>query len=140
MEMIKAMMSLQELHEHYKSVKARINDPKRAFVEKAKPTAVMVVPDSDTILRLFEPNFSSPSEEIIYRTARKHRVSVADIKSASRKYLVVSARNEAAYEIRMQRGLSLPQIGALFHRDHSTIYHGINRHAARLAQQKQEIE
>ena len=132
-------MTLQELHEHYMSVKARINDPRRAFVEKSKPTAVMVVPDNDTILRMLQPNFSSPSEEIIYRAARKHHVSVADIKSASRKHETVLARNEAAYEIRNQRGLSLHQIGALFGRDHSTIFHGINRHAALLIKQEQEI-
>jgi len=130
------VMTLQELHEHYMAVKSRINDPNRAFVEKTKPTAVMIVPDSATILRLFEPNFSSPSEEIIYRTARKHRVSVADMKSASRRRVVVSARNEAAYEIRRQRGLSFPQIGALFCRDHSSIYHGINRHAECLTKQE----
>jgi chromosomal replication initiation ATPase DnaA len=134
MEM-KQMLTVQELHEHYMAVKARINDPARAFVEKRKPTAVMVVPDSETILRMFEPNFASPSEEIIYRTARKHRVSVADIRSTSRRHVVVLARNEAAYEIRNQRGLSFPQIAALFGRDHSTIFHGINRHAASLSKQ-----
>jgi chromosomal replication initiation ATPase DnaA len=132
------MMSVQELHEHYMAVRARINDPKRAFVEKRTPTAVMVVPDSETILRMFEPNFASPSEEIIYRTARKHRVSVADMRSASRRQAVVLARNEAAYEIRNQRGLSFPQIAALFGRDHSTIFHGIHRHAALLAKKSAE--
>tara|TARA_R110000868_G_scaffold378314_2_gene643760 strand:+ start:252 stop:659 length:408 start_codon:yes stop_codon:yes gene_type:complete len=135
------MMTLQELHEHYRSVKGRLNDPAKAFVPKKVPTATMVVPDSETIIKLFEPKFSSPSSEIIYRVAQKHGVSVADIKGQSRRPMFVKARQEAAYEIREQRGLSLPQISKMLgDRDHTSILHGIKRHTAFLAKQAEAAE
>ena len=135
------MMTLQELHEHYMAVRGRLNDPAKAFVPKKAPTATMVVPDSETIIKLFEPKFSSPSNEIIYRVAQKHGVSVADLKGQCRKHMFVRARQEAAYEIREQRGLSLPQISKMLgDRDHTSILHGIKRHTAFLAKQAEAAE
>ena len=135
------MMTLQELHEHYKSVKFRLTDPAKAFIPKKVPTATMVVPDRDAIIKLFEPKFASPSGEIIYRVAQKHGVSIADIKGKSRRHMFVKARQEAAYEIREQRGLSLPQISKMLgDRDHTSILHGIKRHTALLAKQAEAAE
>lgn len=132
------MMSVEELHEHYRSVRARLSDRRKEFHPKEPPTARMKVPDSKAILRSFIPKFANPSEEIIYYIAKKHGVSVADIKGLSRKVKIVRARQEAAYEIRAKRGLTLPQIaGILGNRDHTTIIHAIRRHAEFLKQQDQ---
>lgn len=127
------MMSVEELHEHYKSVRARLNDPGKAVVPKVTPVAV---PEEN--VSVFEPKFPSPSSEIIYRVAQKHGVGVGDIRGTSRKPNLVLARQEAAYEIRMKRGLSLPQIGVMLGRDHTTVLHGIKRHTALLAKKAQE--
>jgi chromosomal replication initiation ATPase DnaA len=135
------MMSVAELHEHYRSVKARITDPRKKFVPKEPPTAKMRVPDSATILRHLVPRFATPSDEIIYYVAKKHKVSVADLRGPCRKVKFVKARQEAAYEIRMKRGLTLPQIATILgNRDHTSILHGIRQHAKLLAKQAQEAQ
>ena len=130
------MMSVEELHEHYKSVRARLNAPEKAVAEIQKPTTEPA--KADAVVETFEPKFPSPSSEIIYRVAQKHGVGVGDIRGPSRKPNLVLARQEAAYEIRMKRGLSLPQIGVMLGRDHTTVLHGIKRHTALLAKQAQE--
>ena len=38
------MMTLQELHEHYKAVKARLNDPSKAY-RKPEPIVIRAEPD-----------------------------------------------------------------------------------------------
>ena len=128
------MMSIEELHEHYKSVRARLNDPEKIAAVKKTEEAVK----NDAVVEAFEPKFPSPSSEIIYRVAQKHGVGVGDIRGPSRKPILVLARQEAAYEIRMKRGLSLPQIGVMLGRDHTTVLHGIKRHTALLAKKAQE--
>ena len=71
----------------------------------------------------------------IYRVAKKHGVSVADIKGQSRKQMFVYARQEAAYDLRKQRNLSLTKIGQMLGgKDHTTILYAISAHEKRLAE------
>lgn len=70
--------------------------------------------------------------------AERNGVSVPVLTGASRRRPVAEVR-QAAYAYVRQRcpHLSLPQIGRLFgDRDHTTILHGIRKHAARLAQKE----
>jgi chromosomal replication initiator protein len=72
---------------------------------------------------------------VIYRVAKKHGVSVADIKGQSRKQMFVYARQEAAYDLRKQRNLSLTKIGQMLGgKDHTTILYAISAHEKRLAE------
>ena len=137
------MMTLQELHEHYKAVRARLNDPSKAY-RKPEPIVIRAEPDiivTDTPGRPADLFFINHANAILHRVAKKHGVTVADIRSPSRRPFLVRARQEAAYEIRTQRKLSLPQIAVLLGgRDHTTVLYGIKRHAELLARQAQEAE
>ena len=123
------MLTLEELHAHYRAVRARINDRSKAF----EPPHVEEKPDP-VVIQFTEPTFINPSDKIIYRVAQKHGVSVADIKGHSRKQHIVYARQEAAYQLREERNLTLNQIGSLLgHKDHTTILHAIKCHEKKLA-------
>lgn len=77
---------------------------------------------------------SGPSREIIHRVATKYGMTTADLIGPARSRWFAYARQEAMYRIRQERGLSLPQIGAILGgRDHTTVLHGIRCHADRAA-------
>lgn len=71
--------------------------------------------------------------EIMREVAEKYNVSIMDMKSARRfKYLVIP-RQEFFYRARMETTKSLPAIGRFCgNRDHTTVYHGVNKHASKL--------
>jgi hypothetical protein len=74
-----------------------------------------------------------PASKIIFEVAEKHGLTIADLKGEGRKVPVAIARQEAFWRLRTELGLSYPRIGTIFNgRDHSTVIHGIRRHAARL--------
>jgi len=137
------MMTVEELHEHYRAVKERLNDP-RKFYKKPDPIVIRAEPDivvTETPGKPADLFFINHANAILHRVARKHDVTVSDIRGSSRRPHLVRARQEAAYEIRTQRKLSLPQIATLLGgRDHTTVLYGIKRHAALLAKQAQETE
>lgn len=63
---------------------------------------------------------------IISEVALDHKMSIEKMLACGRTADVVAARHEAMYRLRIERRLSLPQIGrALGGFDHSTILHGI---------------
>lgn len=70
--------------------------------------------------------------EIINAVAAQHRVDVREILSNDQTQRVCRARQHAMYEVRRRTSLSLPQIGAIFDRDHATVLHGCRVHEARL--------
>lgn len=45
---------------------------------------------------------------------------------------LVLIRQEIFYRIRVELGMSYPEIGKRFNRDHTTIMHGVRRHAKRF--------
>lgn len=71
---------------------------------------------------------SEDARHIIMEVAIAHGVSYEDILGRSRARHLVAARHEAIYEVRKRRPhLSLPQIGRIFKRDHTTILHALRR-------------
>ena len=77
--------------------------------------------------------------EIADVVAVKHGLTRADLIGPSMLKPIVLARQEAMWELANrqrsegQNRWSRSQIGRFFHRDHTTVIHGIRRHAARLA-------
>ncbi len=69
---------------------------------------------------------SETVNRILTVTAQQCGVSVDEIMGPSRKKEIKTARNIAMYTVRNVTGLSLPQIGAIFSRDHSTVHSNIN--------------
>lgn len=69
------------------------------------------------------------SVRIVADMAAKHGLTLADIRGPGRERKLVMARCEAIRAVRAARPhLSYPQIGKVFHRDHTTVmYHAAAR-------------
>lgn len=69
-----------------------------------------------------------PVVEIIRVVAVKHGISVQDIKSESRSRHMVEARHEAmALVYKLRPDLSLPAIGRIFNRDHTSVLNAVRK-------------
>ncbi len=88
-------------------------------------TMEMALGTLSDIIREAEP-VSETVDRIIASTARHCSVSVEDIMGNSRKKEIKNARNISMYIVRSLTGLSFPQIGLLFNRDHSTVHSNVN--------------
>jgi len=88
-------------------------------------TMEMVLNSVPEYLRDAEP-VSDTVDRIIACVARHNSVSVDDIMGTVRKKNIKNARNVAMYVVRYITGMSLPQIGAIFNRDHSTVHSNIS--------------
>lgn len=81
----------------------------------------------------FQRGPASPlsGRRIMRRVAAEHNVSVGDLRGPRGSAALTAIRHEAMYIIARDTLLSLPQIGKLFNRDHTSVIHGTARHAAR---------
>lgn len=69
------------------------------------------------------------------RVAARWDLTLDDLKGQSRKRFIARPRQEAMWHMYQTGRFSLPQIGQfLGGRDHSTILHGVRRHAERIAE------
>lgn len=66
-------------------------------------------------------------DSVLEQAARAFNVAAADILGPSRKPDLVMARQAAMYLCRKKLGLSFPELGKAFRRDHSTVIHGIRK-------------
>ena len=85
----------------------------------------MVIQTVPEYLRDAEP-VSDTIERIIDCVSRRYNISVDEIMGKSRKKETKTARNVAMYVVRSVTGASLPQIGQVFDRDHSTVHSNIS--------------
>jgi len=85
----------------------------------------MVINTVPEYLRDTEP-ISDTVERIIACVARHNSVTVDDIMGTVRKKNIKNARNIAMYVVRSITGMSLPKIGTIFNRDHTTVHSNIN--------------
>ncbi len=65
--------------------------------------------------------------------AERHGLPVEAVMGRCRQREYVLARQEAMWVLRNRLGDSLPRIGRLMGRDHTTILHGIRAHEARVS-------
>lgn len=73
------------------------------------------------------------ARSIVADVAGRHGLTFANLIARGRCRKVVRARQEAMWALRHQPKLySYPAIGRLFKRDHSTIIHGVAKHAERM--------
>lgn len=74
---------------------------------------------------------SGPCHRIIAEVSEKHGIPVKDILSERRAWALIPARHEAIYRCVAETSLSLPAIGRVFNRDHTTIGASVMRHHVR---------
>lgn len=141
------MLTLEELNEHYKAVRARLNN---APVVKKEPSVRVVnfgpypdpldLPAPVAVCVLESParepaaSTETPAQKILSEVAVKHGLPPTTFRSQSRRMDYVHCRQEAAFRLNTELGFSLSQIGRLFgHRDHTTVLNAINRYKKNLA-------
>ena len=88
-------------------------------------TMEMVIQTVPEYLRDAEP-VSDTVSRIIECVAKHYGVRIEDILGTSRTKKIKTARNVAMYIVRSMTSMSLPQMGVVFCRDHSTIHSNIN--------------
>jgi len=127
--------------EHYKQVRNRIRyeAPQRAGKVTINPINITPIERVQWIPE-FMPEASPETEEKVlcegiypYRLKpllapilKKHQMPYLEAVSESRKTKYKLVRFEMYHALR-EAGFSLPQIGAFFGRDHTTILHGLRR-------------
>ena len=141
------MKTLEELHAHYKAVKARLDNPvkKAPAVRLIYPEPTVVYPDPldfpvppfvpDVVVEVGVPveapavATETPARKILMEVAEKHKMPVASFRSKSRTMPFINLRHEACYRLSTELGFSLMQIGRLMgNRDHTTVLNAIRRH------------
>ncbi len=88
------------------------------------------VPLTERVLQDLLPGHEAKAvdpQEILYATASSYGFSVDDLRGPSRKQPLVLCRQIAMYLCRDLTDLSLPKIGDLFQRDHTTVLHAVDR-------------
>ncbi len=93
----------------------------------------LVSPDGQVRMRDYLPAELAPTPRqyrlsVIGAVANRRGIPVRAIMGRDRTPLVSAARQEAMAEIRARFGDSLPRIGKLFGRDHTTVLAGIRKH------------
>ncbi|MDD3243249.1 MAG: chromosomal replication initiator protein DnaA [Eubacteriales bacterium] len=83
---------------------------------------------SDSSSRLATP------ETIINMVSERFSISIADLKGKSKQKEIASARQIAMYLTRELTDLSLPRLGEVFGRDHTTVLHGWKAVSNRMAE------
>ncbi len=75
-----------------------------------------------------EPLPPAPSRELAARVAAWHHLTAKEIFGPSRRPGIVAARHDAMAAVRMANpALSLPMIGRVFKRDHTTVMHALQK-------------
>lgn len=95
------------------------------FLSGMPITMDMVLTTVPEYLRDTEP-VGDLVDRILEAVSKKLNVTTAEMKGQSRKKEIKNARNVSMYVIRNMAHMSLPQIGALFSRDHSTVHSNIS--------------
>ena len=140
------MMTLEELHAHYKAVRARLDKP-----AKREPAVRLIYPepapapypdplDSPAPVAVETPPppaapAETPARKILMEVAEKHGMPVTVFRNKSRKLNHVRCRQEACFRMKQDLGFSLSQIGRLMgHQDHTTVLHAIRQYKKILAE------
>jgi hypothetical protein len=128
----------QELKSTYAEARSRLWRRPLALVVH-KPEIVSLPPEPEPEPEP-EPQLKKETtrEKIIRAVCDKYDVTLDEMRSAARNKNITDARHECFYRFRHEikqkgRPLSLPEIGKAFCKDHTTVMHGINRHAERLS-------
>lgn len=100
-------------------------------IEPEPAVEVTILDEAIARYRLaFDSGFSlegsrSCSKQIIHEVAQEEGLTVDDLKGVGRSKPLALARQRAMWLIAQRTSLSLPQIGRLFGRDHTTALHSI---------------
>lgn len=131
----------QEWKNHYSAVRKRIEDA--ALTAAAQAKAAQLIRDeraeaieaeraAKELEALIEyAKHTTPCQRLLTEVAREHQLTPGEIRGKSRSKGRVLARQEFCYRARAELKWSLNKIGMFLGRDHTTVLHGIRKHAQR---------
>lgn len=126
------MLTIEELHIHYKNVRARIDNAakKPAQIKEAPkaPKAPKTEIDWKVVFDGAKEKYGvikTPYMEIVNEVCKEHDISRELIFSGTRKKNAALVRGIIYDRIRKELGWSYPKIGNIFGKDHTTVLHGI---------------
>ena len=73
---------------------------------------------------------------ILHAVANKHGIDASEILGRSRRRIVIEARFEVFYRLRVELAFSYLKIAHLMKKDHSTIMHGVNKLRQKLLDER----
>lgn len=137
-------MGLREQHIAWRAARSRLwggraECPKPiAYIPPPKPAAPLMaeIPlRTITFVQPFIRHRQLGCKDVAREVALKHNVRLEDMLGPTRSKSLVRARHEAFFRCRYEitrNGIpvSYPEIGRLFHRDHTTVLYGIRTYAA----------
>lgn len=83
-------------------------------------------------LNSLQPRGVGLGHQIAQAVARAHKLTMKDLTGGRRSRNIAWARQEAMWHIKEHTKLSLPQIGRMFNRDHTTVLHALRVHKERM--------
>jgi chromosomal replication initiation ATPase DnaA len=113
------------LIEHYRVIRARIHDAAKRPAPEPQRDILEIASKPDVEAFVFRP------EAIIKEVAKKHRITIADIKGPWRKKELVAARMECVWRLRQETNFSFPRIArAIGRADHTSALHLYKKYKA----------
>ena len=76
---------------------------------------------------------------ILHAVAAQHGVQASEILSESRRRIIVNARFEVFYRLRMDLAMSYIKIGTVMRKDHTTVMHGVSQIRKRLLDENNRL-
>lgn len=105
--------------------------------EPRKPQPAAKAEDAYRVIDVIDAR--TPAREIVSRVGAAHGYSFAEITGPRLEKSLVQARFDAIKAVADARpDLSLPQIGRIFNRDHTSILHALKKRGGRKAPEAQE--
>lgn len=139
-------MTAAELIEHYAKVRRRLygkpKSPSRAPAVRAKPEPVTCPEPSPRVVKIRKPPDHDKGPRwamwLASRIAMYHGVNFDVMMSKTRVQKYVEARHAACYWIHRRTGWSLPRVGDVLNREHTSVLNAIRRHEATRAKKNQK--
>ena len=104
---------------------------KVGFFQRLKGEAVTAADLASLIPSVLNEAPAITIQKILHDAALEHRLKVSDLKSESRRAVIVRARGQAMLQMREALSMSYADIGREFGKDHSTVMSAIERARAR---------
>lgn len=130
----------------YVDTQRQLHLERRARLFGIQPRKPIVIPEPvDTVVPVGPEPAPMPMDDdplvlhprgwwkvVVNEVCDKYGVSQEDLCGDRRGVYLVRARHEAYFRIRMETGLSFPDIGNRLHRDHTSIQYGVRKHIERV--------
>lgn len=111
------------LKSHYAAIRKRINSARPLASREKEPKRDWIIVGSKAVI-------DRPGLAIMREVCAKYGVTLKDVLSRRRTGKIALPRQEIMWRLRHETPASLPQIGRMLHRDHTSVLYGIRRYSS----------